>query len=214
MISKQAKKEYDRVYNILNKEKRLKYSLENAEKIKQRTRDFNKKNPNHGKEYRIKNKDRRREFQRAYRLKDPKATVEKRRKYNLKYKNKIKEYNRSNRLKINAYHVERRKKDIEYKIICILRGRIKSAIAKGYKKGSSLELLGCTIDFFKKYISSKFQVGMSWDNYGVYGWHVDHIIPCSSFNLLDESQQKKCFHYTNLQPLWAADNLRKSNKIL
>ena len=52
---------------------------------------------------------------------------------------------------------------------------------------------------------------MSWSNRGE--WHIDHIIPCSSFNLLDEKEQEKCFHYTNLQPLWAAENLSKSNKI-
>ena len=51
---------------------------------------------------------------------------------------------------------------------------------------------------------------MNWDNYGQ--WHIDHIRPCASFNLLDPIEQKICFHYTNLQPLWAEDNLKKSNK--
>ena len=53
---------------------------------------------------------------------------------------------------------------------------------------------------------------MSWDNYGTHGWHIDHIRPCASFDLSDEEQQKICFHYTNLQPLWAEDNLKKSKK--
>ena len=51
---------------------------------------------------------------------------------------------------------------------------------------------------------------MSWGNYGK--WHVDHIRPCASFNLVNEEEQKKCFHYTNLQPLWAKDNLSKGSK--
>jgi hypothetical protein len=54
---------------------------------------------------------------------------------------------------------------------------------------------------------------MSWGNYGLHGWHVDHIIPCASFDLTDPEQQRQCFHYTNLQPLWAEDNLRKSDKL-
>ena len=54
---------------------------------------------------------------------------------------------------------------------------------------------------------------MSWENYGYYGWHIDHIIPCSKFDLSKLEEQKKCFHFTNLQPLWALDNIKKSNKL-
>ena len=75
------------------------------------------------------------------------------------------------------------------------------------KSDKTLELLGASVTFVKKYLESLFQPGMSWDNYGE--WHVDHIIPCASFDLNDPEQQKKCFHYTNLQPLWAADNIAK-----
>jgi hypothetical protein len=64
----------------------------------------------------------------------------------------------------------------------------------------------------KKYIESKFKEGMSWDNYGVYGWHLDHIIPLSSAK--NEEELKSLCHYTNLQPLWAFDNLSKFNKII
>jgi hypothetical protein len=55
---------------------------------------------------------------------------------------------------------------------------------------------------------------MSWENHGTYGWHIDHIIPCDAFDFTKIEEQKKCFHYTNLQPLWREDNLKKSNKIL
>ena len=72
--------------------------------------------------------------------------------------------------------------------------------------------MGCNIDFLKKYIAKKFTKGMSWDNYGLYGWHIDHIKPCSCFDLTKPEQQKLCFHYSNLQPLWAKDNISKSNK--
>ena len=54
---------------------------------------------------------------------------------------------------------------------------------------------------------------MSWDNYGLHGWHVDHIKPCASFDLSKPIEQRKCFNFNNLQPLWAIDNLRKGSKI-
>ena len=62
-----------------------------------------------------------------------------------------------------------------------------------------------------KYLENKFQKGMNWKNQGRYGWHIDHIKPCSKFDLSDPDQQKKCFNYKNLQPLWAAENIKKSN---
>ena len=55
---------------------------------------------------------------------------------------------------------------------------------------------------------------MSWYNYGVHGWHIDHVIPCSKFNLKNLDEQKKCFNYQNLQPLWAEENIKKSNKLI
>ena len=66
----------------------------------------------------------------------------------------------------------------------------------------------------KKHLEKQFQKGMTWNNYGMYGWHIDHIIPCSAFNLNLESEQRKCFNYTNLQPLWAIDNIKKGDKII
>jgi hypothetical protein len=81
------------------------------------------------------------------------------------------------------------------------------------KKCKSKELTGCSWQFLVEYLESKFLPNMSWNNYGLYGWHIDHINPCSSFSLVLEEEQRKCFHYTNLQPLWAKDNLQKSNKI-
>lgn len=77
------------------------------------------------------------------------------------------------------------------------------------------EYLGCSISFFRDYIESLFIEGMSWDNYGRGHdkWHIDHIIPCAAFDFSDIEQQKKCFHYTNQQPLWESDNFRKSSNL-
>ncbi len=80
--------------------------------------------------------------------------------------------------------------------------------------GKFTEIVGCSLEFLKTYIESLWKTGMSWENYGVNGWHIDHIKPCASFDLTDIEQRKICFHYTNLQPLWAHENLSKGKKIL
>lgn len=79
------------------------------------------------------------------------------------------------------------------------------------KKGKTMELTGCSKQELLDYLESKFSEGMTWENYGK--WHIDHIRPCVSFNLEDSEEQKKCFHWTNLQPLWAVDNIRKGGKV-
>lgn len=109
-------------------------------------------------------------------------------------------------------HLDRKANDIQYNLRRRLRGRVrdclKSLIGKHYKYKSSLLLLGCDMPFFKDYIESKFEYGMNWDRFTYI--HIDHIIPCSQFDLTNIEEQKKCFHYTNMQPLWEVDNLTKS----
>jgi hypothetical protein len=84
----------------------------------------------------------------------------------------------------------------------------------GQKSDHTMSLAGCSMDFLMNYLKSKWLPEMNWDNYGSRsGWQIDHIIPCSAFDMLDCEQQKKCFHYTNLQPLWAEDNSSKGNKM-
>lgn len=107
--------------------------------------------------------------------------------------------------------------DTHNKIIKTLRRRFKESVGR-IKKGSSgskesLKLLGCTLLEFKKHIETQFEDWMTWDNHGQYTWHIDHIIPVSSFDLTNEEEVKKCFHYTNLQPLHWEANLKKSNRI-
>lgn len=90
-----------------------------------------------------------------------------------------------------------------------LRGRLNQAIKKSYKGGSAVRDLGCSIEEFKVYLECRFQPGMSWDNYGAGGWHIDHIVPLCRFDLSSSMELKKACNYTNLQPLWANDNLEK-----
>jgi hypothetical protein len=115
--------------------------------------------------------------------------------------------------RIYAYRTNRYATNLQVKIADVLRKRLKCAIKPESKYKSALELLGCSIEFFRQYIADRFVAGMSWENHGRYTWHIDHIIPCASFDLTKEEEQKKCFHYTNLQPLFAFENISKGAKI-
>lgn len=112
----------------------------------------------------------------------------------------------------NNYCVKRKTYDSSFKISCNIRSRISKAVKNNYKSGSAVKDLGCSIDELKKYLEDQFQPGMTWDNYGHKGWHIDHIKPLSSFNLTNKKEFKKACHYSNLQPLWAKDNLIKGAK--
>jgi hypothetical protein len=126
------------------------------------------------------------------------------------------EWRKANREQIQKgntlYEKNRKLTDPEFKLLKTLRSRLGSAVKSqnASKSNSTIDLVGCTIPFLKGYLEAKFTEGMTWENHGE--WHIDHIKPCASFNLLDETEQKKCFHYTNLQPLWAPDNLSKGCK--
>lgn len=108
------------------------------------------------------------------------------------------------------YQKNRRASDPSFRIGRNLRKRIWKVLKLNLKSDSCDALLGCSYEELKGHIESKFEDGMSWDNYGE--WHLDHIKPCSLFDLSLEDQQRECFNYTNLQPLWAKDNLSKGNK--
>tara|TARA_B100000686_G_C16444298_1_gene788606 strand:+ start:141 stop:449 length:309 start_codon:yes stop_codon:yes gene_type:complete len=82
--------------------------------------------------------------------------------------------------------------------------------ATGGKKDKTCNLIGCSIYQLECHIEKKFEEYMNWSNYG--NWHIDHIIPCNAFDLNNEFEKRACFHYTNLQPLWASDNIKKGDK--
>lgn len=123
------------------------------------------------------------------------------------------EWNKNNKEHIKQYSMER-EKDSSVRMVKNLRRRIIRAVkdGQGFKTGRSQELIGCDWKTVKNHLESMFKKGMNWDNYGLYGWHIDHRRPCSSFDLTKENEQRECFHYTNLQPLWAYENLLKSDK--
>lgn len=127
-----------------------------------------------------------------------------RRKYQLQYQKKYQPvYQRQ-------YIKTRRKIDINFYLKDRLRSRLSKALNRNQKSGSAVRDLGCTIPELKRYIESKFQTGMTWSNRGK-DWHIDHIIPLTKFNLQNRQQFLIACHYTNLQPLWAKDNIAKNN---
>lgn len=134
--------------------------------------------------------------------------AENRRKYRKNPEYRKKEYQYSIK-----YQANRRKSDLVFKIGNNLRTRIGNFIRKKEfnKTNKTLDWLGCSFNEFKKYLEERFQEGMTWDNYGIHGWHVDHIIPLSTAKT--EEDLPKLFHYTNLQPLWAIDNIKKGASI-
>jgi len=75
-----------------------------------------------------------------------------------------------------------------------------------------MDIIGCSVEELKTHIESTWQPGMSWDNYGVHGWHIDHRVPCAVFDQSDDTQVKACWNWTNLQAMWAEDNLKKGAK--
>jgi hypothetical protein len=115
------------------------------------------------------------------------------------------------RRKTNAY-CKKWLKDPSNKLALSVRTRTAQALRGLCKTLPCQELLGCDFATLRKYLEAHFQKGMTWSNYGRNGWHVDHIKPCASFNLAFAKDRKKCFHYTNLQPLWAKENWSKNAK--
>ena len=103
-----------------------------------------------------------------------------------------------------------------YRMVQAIRSRTSAAIRRVNNRGDrderTIELLGCSYSFLRKWIKYQFTKGMSFDNYGK--WQVDHIVPIASFDLRSEVQRRICFHYTNLRPLWAKENNEKSGNIV
>jgi len=166
------------------------YRLKNADKISKDQHEIY-----------LKNKDKRKEYNDKYREINKKRISDQRKKFREENKDKV----RNQRKKL-------RQTNPKVKIIIYLRNRFNEVIKRNTKSGSTIERLGCSIDFLKKHLESKFQEGMTWDNQGINGWHIDHIRPLASFDLSKKSEQFKACHYTNLQPLWEEDNLAKSDK--
>ena len=122
-----------------------------------------------------------------------------------------KAYQAENRKSITQRATTYRRNNIQAHLASTLRSSVRYALRGRKKSACSLSLIGCTIEELKAHLEKQFKPGMSWVNHSVKGWHIDHIRPCASFDLTDPEQQKQCFHYTNLQPLWAGENYSKGD---
>jgi hypothetical protein len=161
-----------------------------------------------------------------YYKKNKEKALENQRRYRATEKGKIKDlkYRKKRGSKISANFFQRNKKrilekkylrlktDSNFKMKHVLGVRIRKVLKGIIKKSESTQILvGCTIEELWIHLEKQFKPGMTKENHGK--WHVDHIKPCSSFDLTKASEQRECFHYTNLQPLWASENLSKGNRI-
>ena len=172
-----------------NREQRKEYVKKYYSKNKEWIKEKSKK-------YRSLHKEQRKE----YYLKNEEHIKEKRKEYLLKNRQRIRDYVR------NKY-----KTDINFKLRHNISQRIRHGL-KGieHKSAHTRELLGCTIDELWTHLESQFKPWMTRENHGL--WHIDHIRACAKFDLSDPAQQRECFHYSNLQPLWAHENFSKGVK--
>ena len=191
-VNKDNRKLWEKLYYQTIKDKKKTFYDDNKEDLKKYNSVYYHTNKNKTKVWREVNKDKIKSYKNEWR----KLNKDKIKNYHKRYRN--------NRLKTN----------IQYKLSCNLRSRLRIAINKNYKSGSAVRDLGCTVTELKTYLESKFQSGMNWDNYGYYGWHIDHIKPLANFDLTNRQQFLEACHYTNLQPMWAKDNLSKGKKLI
>ena len=190
-----------------DKLKQKQYTEDNYDKVMERITKYQEEHP-----------DKIRDVKRRWKKNHPEYELSEESK--LKEKERIKKWNEENRQILNKKRVERRNNSVQYKLTCILRTRLSNAIKGNYKSGSAIRDLGCSVEELIQYLEKQFfpnpRTGeeMSWKNHSRNGWHIDHIIPLASFNLIDREQLLKACHYTNLQPLWAKENIAKRDKII
>lgn len=173
------------------------------------------------KAYREKHKDRLKVMNAEYRELNKGIINKQRKAYRQVNKAKIKARNKAswskNGKQYSASHykwkVKKLKTDLQFRLRETVRARISMAIKSEAKAGSAVKLLGCSIKEFKEYIEAQFKPGMTWNNWSLRGWHLDHIKPIKDFDLTDLDQMAEVCHYSNMRPLWAKQNLERRFEI-
>lgn len=186
---KQAKRESYRRNKVSILAKQKQFKIDNPDIVKERRR-----------KEKSKHKDRYRERSREWSKKNPEKRKEILKRSRERCRGQIREYERN-----------KRATDLNFKLRQNMRARVKLALKaqRAVKAKGTCELIGCTIQELRSHLESQFQHGMTWNNYGT--WHIDHIKPLALFDLTDATQQLQAFHWSNMQPLWAHENLLKSD---
>jgi hypothetical protein len=212
------------IQRIKHTKSQKKYVRKHREEYKAYMKMYHKKHKkyfeDYNKKYRLEHIDELKEYDKQYNINNKENQTQYNKLYYLKNKDKIRQdtktYYLENKEKMGKarleYERKKAKTDIGFNIVRGLRSRIRNVLNGNIKYDSTKKLVGCSIEKLKQYMESKFQSGMNWKNHGYRGWHIDHIKPCASFDLSKPSEQRKCFHYSNLQPLWAKDNMKKGKK--
>jgi hypothetical protein len=212
---KEYHKQYRKEHKVEISENKKSYRRENHKKVREQERrsylkNFDKKSE-YGRHYYIRNKGKNAEknkiYQKDYRVRN-----------RTKINKRSKEWRIDNRERINERERKQRISDAQYKAKLVLRDCTKRLLNGTSKPDHTMELVGCTVKQFLEHIEKQFYFNpvtgepMTFDNHGSTGWHYDHIIPLSSFDLTNEEELRKANHYTNFQPLWWFHNLAKGSK--
>ena len=224
VIKKQKIKEYKKKYYILNTGKIKQYSkewyLKNKEIQKKKSKERYLKNKEivskKRREWYLKNEERSKQSSKEWYLKNKEKRGKKSKEWVIKNKEKhkqlMKKWFSENKEYIRKKNKEKRETDPIFRMVSNIRRRILLALKGKNKSDNTMKLLGADVEKVWKHLESTFKPGMTKENHGE--WHVDHIRPCASFDLSKPEEQAKCFHYKNLQALWAHENLSKGNRFV
>lgn len=202
-------------------ETRKAYYLKNKEKIAQQRKEYYQQHKEEtikkAKEYYSNHREELNIGKKQWRINNSEKVKKRKLEYYQEHREetilKTKKYAQLHRKETNIYFRNKRATNIHFKLSCNLRTRLYQAIRNDFKTGSAVKDLGCTIPELKIWLESKFQNGMSWDNWSFTGWNIDHKIPLKSFDLTDRTQFLEACNYKNLQPMWAEENNKKSCKL-
>lgn len=197
-----------------NREKRLitlkAWRDANREKMRELSMRWKKEHPEKMKEYQAASRARHPETARSYYLRRKTGMTPEQ----IAHRNMVRrKYRAEHADEIRAKEKQAYWSNANERMARRLRHRLYDALRDGYKTGSAIDALGCSIEDLRRHIEGLWARGMSWQNYCQFGWHIDHKIPLSSFDLSDPEQLKAACHYTNLQPMWWKDNLIKQAKL-
>ncbi len=202
--NKKQIKESRKQYYETNKEKIKEYKKQHWEHNKDKIKQYREKNKEHYKQYREINKDKILAYKQKWVSENQEHVVSQRQ-----------DYYQRNKLEIYKWVNNRKKNNPSFKIRCNLSCRIYLSLKHQSikKQNNTTKLVGCTIDELKIHLEKQFKEGMTWENQGIKGWCIDHIIPCILFDLTKEGEQLKCFNYRNLRPCWKIENIIKADKL-